>query len=308
MSSISKKLDEYLSDADKTSLENDYKFHDHLIEDISMDAKNQIIGSFFTHLQNVLLHTFNVYPQQINMIGNGSMGVVIGFESDRMLQGLESLEKLARRVNFSKTTTIPNKIALKVQLIAVENSYQEKRMLREEHIMSYLTNINASNNSIKTTIKSAIPEFYFGCTIKFYNVFFRLTFMELLDPEHFITLEKLIINKRHLVTDNIIDKIENVITSLWRLKVTHNDLSVRNILVGISENNKDTIKLIDFGLSQMFSNTSISNSTNISDLKKLYSNVFRNESNEEQHGSNVAKLVELCKTIKTVQGKNVNTC
>jgi tRNA A-37 threonylcarbamoyl transferase component Bud32 len=84
-----------------------------------------------------------------------------------------------------------------------------------------------------------------------------------------------------MISDKVYQNIEKIVGTLWKLKVSHNDLSINNIMIGKNGN----IKLLDFGLSEIL-NKPINNA-------QEYQELFANIKKDEQSGSNVAKLKEL---------------
>jgi hypothetical protein len=180
--------------------------------------------------------------------------------------------------------SLPTKITLKFQLLINESSYWEKLMLQ-------LSNELNENNLEEYIIKEAIPKLYFGCTVKYNtNVFARLTFMELVDIDEYMTIEKVLTSSVN-ISNNTYENIEKLVKALWRFNVSHNELSICNILIGVTKATKEKVKLLDYGLAQMFKLPI--------EIIDRYKEFFKNNSEkQEQQGSNVEKLKELCKSIK----------
>jgi serine/threonine protein kinase len=286
--SYSKLLNEYLIGSELNSLKLDYKSSSKKNNAGNFDEKNKIINDFYqNYILKIVTEYFKVNIQELHLLGSGTSGVVLGFKSTNVKNGIENL------INFSTRNkgpfyldSLPNEIALKFQLLDSETSYFEKRMIREEYIMHYLNNSSSNTNSI---IKESIPKFYFGCTIKFNkNIKFRISLMELLNKDNFVTIEHLL-RIEYPISDDIYNNIKNVVDALWRLKISHNDLSIRNIMVGLPPDNKNKIKLIDFGLSEELNKEILS--------PKEYEKLFSKQL-DEQRGSNVEKLKDLCKLLK----------
>lgn len=290
--SYSKLLDEYLTNSQKISLKNDYKSHEKSINVGDFNKKNLIINEFFqTKILEITRDYFKVIDiRGLEIFGSGTQGVVLGFSSDNLKYGFDELSKIStRHKGIYFEANLPKEIAMKFQLLDDNTSYWEKRMLREEYIMHYLN--TTINTNAKKIIENAIPKLYYGCTIKFKDVKFRLTFMELISPKIYITVDKWLTTFKHeSFPDESYKMLENIIKTLWRLKISHNDLSIRNIMIGIDNNHLGKIKLIDFGLSEELNKQILS--------KKDYDELFKDQSKDEQCGSNVEKLRELCKLFK----------
>jgi serine/threonine protein kinase len=255
--------------------------------------KNEIIRDFYqTKVFEIIFDYFKLIDiGKLEVLGSGTQGVVLGFPSEYFKNGFNELSKISTRQKgpYFKDN-LPNEIAMKFQLLDGETSYWEKRMLREEYIMNYLNEISNVNAS-KSIIKNAIPKLYYGCTIKFKDVKFRLTFMELISPRNYITIEKwLTIYTRTPFPDVSYKLLEKIIESLWASKISHNDLSIRNIMIEVGDSEYKKIKLIDFGLSEMLNKEILS--------KEEYEKLFKDISKDEQRGSNVEKLKDLCKILK----------
>ena len=228
----------------------------------------------------------------IQYIDRGSKGCVYTVTSTNMLNSLNKLLNLNKsqiKNNISRLTdNIPNLLAMKVQQFTSKNKYWEARVMREETIMSELS------------IYDFVPKFYLGCTIiiplsKITNVItneiigIRLTFMDRIEG---ISLYQLILNKQDI--PNISD-IVNIVYNLWKIGVSHNDLSIKNIFVIYDRNEKkDKIKLIDFGLStKIHNNYMLVNPNKKQFLNEIYIDYFLKLDKTEQNGSNVEKLNEL---------------
>ena len=291
MPSYSKLLEEYLSDSEKESFSKDYTKHDKNAE--LNPAINTILNDFYHEkLRIILKDLFNVELMHTPVLGIGTQGVVIAIKSTNIHKAFIDLSKETSRHKGPYGSDFPEEIALKFQIVSTDSSYTEKRMLREEYIMNHLNEPINKNDGPISIVQESIPKLYFGCTIKFNDTFFRLTFMELIKLDEYITIEKWY-NMRfsyRLISEDVYQNIKILVESLWRLNISHNDLSIRNIMVGITEQNIGKVKLLDFGLSQLF-NAKVGNA-------KEYSNTFASDSKDEQHGSNVDKLQELYHLLK----------
>ena len=93
--------------------------------------------------------------------------------------------------------------------------------------------------------------------------------------------------------------MERIVKSLWKYGISHNDLSLNNILIS----HDDDIKLLDFGLSTMIEKI---DGDDIN-LFNQYLNYFEDKDRSEQNGSrealdrrcsNVQKLKELLTYVK----------
>jgi tRNA A-37 threonylcarbamoyl transferase component Bud32 len=111
--------------------------------------------------------------------------------------------------------------------------------------------------------------------------------MDLIDASY-TTLFKHLQNTSGQLSEDIYTKIEVLIKSLWRFGISHNDLSLNNILINQHVINAD-IKLIDFGLSTMI--VKLDGEDN--NLASAYLKYFEKLDKIEQNGSNVQKLAEL---------------
>ena len=296
MTSYSQRLDKYLTNTEKQNIAKDYTTNT-IVNTSSFDDKNRIIGEFYNaELQPLLWTIFQVNPIHINVLGSGTQGVVLGFESQQLKEGLNKLSTKCKRIRGPYyETQLPNKIAMKFQLLDTNSSYSEKKMIREENILHYLNEETSnSKNAPKTIINNAIPKLYYGCTYTFKNVKFRLTFMELIDTNGYMTLEHCLTRFQHIpVAEEAYNNLESIVKSLWKLKVSHNDLSIRNIMIGVTKENLGKVKLLDFGLSEIFEDDFAYDK----DPKERYKNIFSKREKREQSGSNVEKLRELCSNV-----------
>lgn len=267
---------------------------------MSIEEKNTIMGRFYyTMLQN-LHNMFGVLPHEVSTIGNGTQGTVISFQSKKAQEGFEALAKQSTRIHgpWPPTQGFPEQMALKIQIISKTSGYAEKRMLREEYIMHYLnrTPTNNSVNAPTNIVSQAVPKLFFGCTVPFEDkAFFRLTFMELLSRDEYMTVERILATEPALNTRVICANVEKVVKALWRLKVSHNDLSIRNVMVKYIRPNIGEVRLIDFGLADILK---IQDMTNVS--KEAYERIFANNTKNEQRGSNVEKMAELCALLTRI--------
>ena len=314
MTSISKALNEYLTKTELQVLQTEsrYKTNENIKTELNIDTKNKIVSNVYNHdIVKLLLKIFNIaYEYQIYLIGGGTQGFVIKFKSDNIAKGFDIFRNGLNSYKYPKNIELKNKlrirgpyygptypenIAVKIQIIHSPASFYEKRTLREEHIMHYLNDLDPKPDTKASIIKNAIPKFYFGCTLGYElnekKYYFRLSFMELLDSPEYISLQNFIgfykngggripENRKDLIYNNI----ENIVKTLWRFKVTHNDLSIANIFLCLKKEAYASVKLIDFGLAQMI-NPVHKNINSEDDYSKLFI--------LDKSGTNVDKLKDL---------------
>lgn len=284
MTTLTSLLNDYMSKEEMLSLidsYNDYKKFD----------KDQVLWTFFNYMNQAILPLINIKLPFPDICGSGTVGCVIAVETNGRF-AFDDFEKQTEipiyRVRKSKlcNANMPKKLALKVQILDSKDKYWEARILKEEFIQNKLSEYK--------TFEENIPKFYFGCTANMpYKddiIRFRLTFMELIDTKIYKPLLSIIKLNRGL-PDILYKNIENLAHNLWRHKISHNDLSVNNILV--SEDNYNNIKLLDFGLSCIL-NRGLDHSNLVADYNKYFENLDKSE----QNGSNVAKLNELFQYVK----------
>ena len=281
-------IKEYLN-VHKNSLSKDYNASVTNLSLPEFDKQNEIISQIHKNfITGIMPNIFQNSPIfDIHVIGSGTQGYVLRFKCQNMKESVDKFEELVKLSRINKGanfTSMPNEVAIKIQTFITMNKHFEERVLREEYLLDKIQGFTSND------LKQYIPNFYYGATIGLSaNVRFRLTFMELIDNTKYATLEKLISEKINL-SDQSYATIKRIASLLWKAKITHNDLSLRNILVNRS--NPDDIKIVDFGLAQM-----LSPDVNI-DTEELYKQHFQGKSGDEQHGSNVAKLLELFRYVK----------
>ena len=270
--SLSSRLKEYI-DFDNQSIKNS--------DNLSYES------FYYNYLTTNILHEiFNCELKDIVMLGGGISGFVIKFTSNIMKDGFDKLEKTLNNSNriFKSTLMhhiLPSSLSIKIQIFTIDN---EDKILKEEF------NIKQMNDSNREITKY-IPKFYYGYT--FVNNEqgvgnFRLTFMEPIDTTYY-TLDRLIKEYKHDIPDILYTNIEILVKKLWKLGITHNDLSIRNILIDTSNlSGNYNIKLIDFRLSELLSPELQNNNTMKEYYKHLYTIV-----NYEQPISNIVKLGKL---------------
>ena len=290
--SVSNALKNYLSSVPLVkSLEANYRLQKNEKLPVNLEENSIILNNFYnTTFSDILLKNFNVKSYDLVSLGSGSQGFVCGFTCKNPAVGFDNLEKNVVRINGKYFgPTFPDNIAVKIQIIRSKASEYEKRILQEEFLMHYLNNLNTNTNGLISIVQKSIPRLYYGCTIKFQKIFFRLTFIDWINSEY-VTIEKYLKDYTHIpITDEFYNNINKIVKSLWKLKITHNDLSVRNILVNITSQNYGDIKLIDFGLSK-----TLNTNDNINSNEK-YIQYFKSKN---EHGSNIEKLKELYNSLR----------
>ena len=274
--SLSSRLKEYI-DFDNQSIKN---------------SDNLSYESFYYNYltTNILNEIFNCELTDIVVLGGGKSCFVIKFTSNIMKQGFDKLEKTLNNSNriFKSSLMhhiLPSSLAIKIQMFTTDN---EDKILKEEF------NIKQMNDSNREITKH-IPKFYYGYTFVNNESKFRLTFMESIDITYY-TLDRLIKEYKHDIPDILYKNIEILVKKLWNLGITHNDLSIRNILVDSSNlSGNNNIKLIDFGLSELLSPEETAKLQNNNTMKGEYEKIFPIVTPErtEQKGSNVVKLGKL---------------
>lgn len=281
MTTLKSLLNDYLSKEDIISLiesYDNYKKHD----------KNQLFLLFLNIVINKIFPLINVKPQIPNICGSGSVGCVLSLQSQKFtLNNLEEQSEIPlyriKRSKLYNENKLPKQLALKIQLFDSNDKYWEARVLREEYIQNIISEYQTFDN--------IIPKFYFGCTINmpFQDdiIRFRLTFMDLVDVNTYSTLLS-VINSTGSISTKVYNKIEDLAHKLWKHGISHNDLSVNNILV----DKNDNIVLLDFGLASI-----IKQELDESNLVEEYNKYFANLDKSEQNGSNVEKLNELFKYV-----------
>jgi len=277
MPTLNSLLKEYLSKDEIISMIDSY--------DIKKHDKNNLLLKFHTILCRDIFPLLIGKSEMANVCGSGTVGFVVSLESNNFT--FDKFEKQTNiplyRIRKSKLD-IPNKLALKIQIFDTNDKYWEARVLREEFIQNKL--------SESATFSDIVPKFYFGCTLNIpidnENIKFRLTFMDLVDKRYTTLLKYL--ESRHGISDIIYKKVERIVKSLWKYGISHNDLSLNNILIS----HDDDIKLLDFGLSTMIEKI---DGDDIN-LFNQYLNYFEDKDRSEQNGSNVQKLKELLTYVK----------
>ena len=286
MTTLNSAIKEYLSENEIHNL-NAYYNSNSKDSDLSLEEKSKILLEFINqdfiniYFQKINGNPYNIFNNNMFHIGSGTQGIVFSL----YLKNLDFLNDIVGyNIKFCNESIANIKIACKIQLISPKNKYFEARMLREETIMMKLNKFS--------TIKQSIPKFYGGFSIISNNNKFRITLMELIEPGRFENIQSILTRLSSEQSDQIIIHLKKLIHTLWKHGISHNDISIRNILVDSWD--ISNIKLIDFGLSTIF-NHEFKNNSN---LEEEYNLFFINKSKQEQLGSNVSKLNEIIQILK----------
>lgn len=295
MPTLSSLLKEYLKKNETLSLIYDENYKYEVPDGSALNP--EIIKSYliFTVMQG---HGIKF---ELKDISSGTQGAVYSARAGNMYKSLSSfLDKhndyLFRIKKGVFNDNMPKEVVLKVQQFKTENKYWEARVLREETIMKRLST---------SSLKEYVPAFYLGCTLiipmednKRFGV--RLTFMEHIDMVPLYRILQESDKNKVPVPRSIYEQIEDVVMRLWKLGVSHNDLSVNNILV--SGFLRPKIKLIDFGLSTTISTSdfaSLKDGDGFNTYKDRYVAYFAGLPKDEQNGSNVEKLSQLSSLLSS---------
>lgn len=162
--------------------------------------------------------------------------------------------------------------------------------------MNKINKVADKPNAPSSHIKACTPRYYLGFTCNYpvgnRVLRVRLTFMEKID-DSYVSIEKLIgPSYNYRFPDVFVTGLTKLVKSLWRFGISHNDLSIRNLLFNIT---KYDIKLIDFGLAELI-HKRIEGKDD--DLEKRYEEYYTNIEKDEQDGSNVQKLHELVDLLR----------
>ena len=300
MTSITKSLESYFNNEELTLLRKNYSKHNNTISQVELNEKAKIIGILYNNaIIKLLCNAFKINSHELIILGAGTQGFIVKIISDNISEALNSFTNRKRiRGPYCKSDLESLKqIALKIQLLNSETSFYEERTIKEESIMHHLNDIKSNTNTNASIIKNVIPKFYLGFTNEYTmnktnKYFVRFSFMELLDNSIYSTLQFYIDNKKNIYPEHIktviYNNIETVVKALWRFKVTHNDLSSRNIMINLTDQNLGDIKLIDFGLAQMFDSVRNNIKSN-----EEYTNLFKSDPS----ATNVQKLEILRNSI-----------
>ena len=227
----------------------------------------------------------------------GTSGSVYTIDSNNLkekIQLFKNIPGLLRVRDETENIRCPNIMAVKLQGLTSKEKYWEARMLREETIMKRLST---------SSIARYIPRFYFGCTILVpvgnTKIGIRLTFMDVLGGE---TLRNKL-QRNVKINPKVFSNIQKMILLLWKQGISHNDISINNIMV----NTDDSVRLLDFGLATIVSNNVMysdawKNNTvpnvSVEQFSKKYEAFFADKNKKEQLGSNVHKLNEIFQQLE----------
>jgi serine/threonine protein kinase len=296
MVALSELIREYLSPEESASLVDAY---DERIEpNLTHNELNVLVNEFYTtHLCPMLTTMFLVKGLDIVVVGSGTTGFVVRFTTPDPTAGFAQLTqnpRMERIIACNPSLTVPNTLAVKVQMFHTYSPYYEARSLRENKIMNRF-------NTASELIRRCTPRFYYGCTMFVpdhrLRLRFRMTFMDYIN-ETYAPLFKRITERRAPVPTCVYKRIEQIVHALWRYGVTHNDVLLNNILVrSLDCEDPDNIRIVDFGLSRLLQPNL--EGVPYEDLERRYEEYFANEDRSEQHGSNVQKLHDLLRHFQS---------
>jgi hypothetical protein len=246
MTTLNSIIQEYLSEEEKNTLNILYQ-KSNKTEEISLEDKNkyflEFINNEFLKKYFIIITNkyYNIIGENANFpayIGSGTQGIVFSLMLSNLANVSSKLTEDVYNKKQCKDDIINQEVACKIQLINnPKEKYWESRMLREETIMIKLNTFE--------TIKKYIPKVYLGFTIISNGNKFRITLMELFKPGRFENIQTVLNQLSNEKADVVIAATKPLIYSLWRNSVSHNDISVRNILVDLFDLNN--IKLIAAG-------------------------------------------------------------
>lgn len=253
------------------------------------EIKNNILQKIHTEfILNMFASFFGCNVLDINILGRGTQGYVISFASQKMQACIDSLSSVFIVEREKKSARlVPQNVAIKVQLLYTRNKFWEERIIKEEYILNKLSTIRE--------IQPYIPKFYYGCTFNFNATRMRLTFMDIINPNEYVTITRIITNNGN-ISSELYKNLYDVVKLLWKHGVSHNNLSTNNILVNVI--NHKEFRLIDFGLAELILPNKITNNT-------TYIEYFKSLSKDSQNGSNVKKLADLFVHVKQEQQSHV---
>ena len=289
--SIRRNFKEYISPTELHSLNTNNTYN------LKLSTNQQL---YVTKLKDVVSHVLMEHcgisiSQPLGQ--PGTSGSVYTIDSNNLKEKIQLFKKipgLLRVRDETENIRCPNIMAVKLQGLASKEKYWEARMLREETIMKRLS---ASN------MARYIPRFYFGCTILVpvgnTKIGIRLTFMDVLGGE---TLRNKL-QRNVKINPKVFSNIQKMILLLWKQGISHNDISINNIMV----NTDDSVRLLDFGLATIVSNNvmysdawknNIVPNVSIEQFSKKYEEFFADKNKQEQLGSNVRKLNEIFRQLE----------
>lgn len=289
--SIRRNFKEYISPTELQSLNTNNTYNLKLSTNQQLDV---------TKMKDVVSHVLMEHcgisiSQPLGQPGtSGSVYTIDSNNNKEKIQLFKKIPGLLRVRDETENIRCPNIMAVKLQGLASKEKYWEARMLREETIMKRLS---ASN------MARYIPRFYFGCTILVpvgnTKIGIRLTFMDVLGGE---TLRNKL-QRNVKINPKVFSNIQQMILLLWKQGMSHNDISINNIMV----NTDDSVRLLDFGLATIVSNNvmysdawknNIVPNVSIEQFSKKYEEFFADKNKREQLGSNVRKLNEIFRQLE----------
>jgi hypothetical protein len=195
------------------------------------------------------------------ILDNIKQGYIFPLESSNILEKIIKFDNtwdVYKVLKSAQLENIPNKISIKMQLCSNKN-YKE----------NYLPD--------DTPIKKYIPIFYYGCTLPLSfiknNIYIRITFMEMLDPEYIPLLQ--LLQEKNNPPLSIYEELKKLLILLNTYGII--DIDIQQILINRHNNN---IKIIDCDLSDI-----------IKSMHDEVDDLFKNERSTDQ--STITKLSEL---------------
>lgn len=250
----------------------------------------------------ILIKYFPEFSLNGRQIFIGTFGTFYNFSSTDMKKGFQELlnqpefklYRIKRKNRVLQDDYSPNQsMGIKLQIFFSADKYYEANAIKEETILDKLN---------QTAFKEYVPNFYLGFTIRIpiqtdkgeLIVYCRLSF-----TEHLIEYTNLLIliNKyQYIPTNDDLIKITDIIHTLWKHGVSHNDIAAQNIMFNPIDKN---FKLIDFGLAT-YHNFKFEPGQNIEQLYTHYYQELMKKKPQlsENEGTNVNKLHDLLTYIK----------
>lgn len=290
MSTISHLLTKYLSNEDTLSLNNSYKNRTNFKDDRGKYCKEFYYNMFPNIYENYLKSLDSDYLFPLH-VGAGTAGFILKIKPHLFVNNMIKLSndyelQRIKKSTYFENNQIPAEMVIKVQLLYNDDKDSEAKVLREELIMKEL--------NTKKEFEDFIPQFYYGFTL---NAPFsdgimkvRCTFMGYID-NHYEQILKLIENET-IINKTVITQLEILVKKLWKYGISHNDLSIRNVL-----SNGTKVKLVDFGLSTMIDPRNLfSNESDIT-ISEAYLKYFKDKDKTDQNGSNVNMMNDLFRIL-----------
>jgi hypothetical protein len=220
--------------------QNTYENDDENIKAIIYSIVSSIISNFFD--------LKSISPKILN---SGKNGYVIDLTSENMINSIHKFEEKMNLSKIKKSSTIPNRVAMKVQIYSTKN--QESIILHQENILL----------SDDSDIKKYIPAFYYGCTLQTpflkNKTYIRITFTEIIDFKYIPILQLLEVKNKMPIL-HICEILNNLLIMLSKNGIDKNNIDIQNIVIDCFDFN--TIKIEFINYKEKFEN----NITTISEL------------------------------------------